>query len=82
MKACLNAGKREMLLADMAANEPGANQNRARADNPQQPAHNGIDDDGDVVVDETDADPHEISTSDFIILQSRFECESVFKQSP
>ena len=67
--------KRELLLLDRPDNQPAANQNQAGADNPQQPAQFGIDDDGGDGVDDIDADPHEISTSDFIILQSSFECK-------
>ena len=62
--------KRELLLLDRPDNQPAANQNQAGADNPQQPAQFGIDDDGG-----DNVDAHEISTSDFIILQSSFECK-------
>ena len=71
---CIYIVKREMLLAAAPNNQQPANQNQAGADNPQEPGQFGIDDDGDHV-DEMDADPHEISTSDFIILQSSFECK-------
>ena len=67
--------KRELQLLDWPNNQPAANQNQAGADNPQMPAQFGIDDDGGDDVDDIDADPHEISTSDFIILQSSFECK-------
>ena len=68
--------KREMLLTYEPNNQPAANQNQAGADNTQQPAHlHGIDDDSDDDVIQVDADPHEISTSNFIILQSSFECK-------
>ena len=67
--------KRELQLLDRPNNQLAAYQNQAGADNPQQPAQFGIDDDGGDDVDDIDADPHEISTSDFIILQSSFECK-------
>ena len=67
-----------MLLTDAPDNQQPANQNQAGADNPQEPGQFGIDDDGGDHVDEMDADPHEISTSDFIILQSSFECKLLY----
>ena len=65
-----------MLLTYEPNNQPAANQHQAGADNPQQPAYlHGIDDDSDDDVIQVAADPHEISTSNFIILQSSFECK-------
>ena len=64
-----------MLLADRPNIQQAANQNQAEADNLQQPARIAIEDDGGGDVDDIDADPHELSTSDFIILQSSFECK-------
>ena len=64
-----------MLLADRPNIQQAANQIQAEADNLQQAARIAIEDDGGDHVDEMDADPHEISTSDFIILQSSFECK-------
>ena len=62
--------KREMLLTDALAPAAVANQNQAGVDNiPQAMAANADDDD-------MDLGPHDISTSDFIILQSSFECKS------
>ena len=59
--------KKELLLADTAVPQnAAANQNPAGGVN-QQPAVAGDDDD-------FDADPHDVSTSDFIIMQSSFEC--------
>ena len=59
-----------MLLTDAIAPAAVANQNQAGADNiPQAMAANADDDD-------MDLGPHDISTSDFIILQSSFECKS------
>ena len=72
---CIFIVKREMLLAEAPNIPQPANQNQAGADNPQEPGQFGIDDDGGDHVDEMDVDPHEISTSDFIILQSSFECK-------
>ena len=59
-----------MLLTDALAPAAVANQNQAGVDNiPQAMAANADDDD-------MDLGPHDISTSDFIILQSSFECKS------
>ena len=58
-----------MLLTDALAPAAVANQNQAGVDNiPQAMAANADDD--------VDLGPHDISTSDFIILQSSFECKS------
>ena len=71
-----------MLLADRPNIQQAANQNQAEADNLQQAARIAIEDDGGGDVDDIDADPREISTSDFIILQSSFECKfTVYKLS-
>ena len=61
--------KKELLLADTAVPQnAAANQNPAGGGVNRQPAVPGDDDD-------FDADPHDVSTSDFIIMQSSFECE-------
>ena len=60
------SGQREMLLTDTTPPAP-ANQNQPGVDIVQQ--HPVSDDDL------QDADPADISTADFIILQSSFECK-------
>ena len=71
-----------MLLADGPNIQQAANQNQAEADNLQQPARIAIEDDGGGDVDDIDDDPHDLSTSDLIILQSSYECKfKVYKLS-
>ena len=61
-----------MLLTDALAPAAVANHNQAGVDNIPQAMDANADDD------DTDLGPHDISTSDFIILQSSFECKSLF----
>ena len=74
-------GKREMLLTETPPiTQHIANQQQAggAANNIQQQPDQPDDDGGDDEEpdDETnDANPHKISTSDFLIMQSSFECK-------
>lgn len=58
-----------MLLTDTPNQQPVANQNQVDGyyNLPEAPTYDSDDD--------VDTGPHDISTSDFIILQSSFECE-------